>query len=337
MKLFVTGGAGFIGSNFILYWLRNHPQDKIINLDALTYAGNPDNLLSASPNPNYRFLKGDIGDAGLVEKAMKDVDVVVHFAAESHVDRSISDPAIFLRTNVFGTHTLLKAALKNKIKRFHHISTDEVFGALSLEDKSKFDEKSAFNPSSPYAASKAASDHLVSAFYHTYQLPVTITNCSNNYGPYQHPEKFIPLAITNALENKKIPIYGDGKNIRDWLYVTDHCRSIELVIREGKVGETYCVGGLTKDVSNIDILKLLLGILKKDESLIAYVADRPGHDRKYAVNWSKIKNKLGWQPEASLEEWLVKTVQWYKNNQIWWKKIKDNKFYQYYKEQYPKL
>lgn len=337
MKLFVTGGAGFIGSNFILYWLRNHPQDKVINLDALTYAGNPDNLLSVSNNPNYRFLKGNIGDAGLVGKALKGVDVVVHFAAESHVDRSISDPAIFLRTNVFGTYTLLKAALKNKIKRFHHISTDEVFGALSLDDKNKFNEKSAYNPASPYAASKAASDHLVSAFYHTYQLPVTITNCSNNYGPYQHPEKFIPLAITNALENKKIPIYGDGKNIRDWLYVGDHCRSIELVIREGKVGETYCVGGLTKDVSNIDIVKLLLGILKKDESLIAYVADRPGHDRKYAVNWSKIKNKLGWQPEASLEEWLVKTVQWYKNNQTWWKKIKNNKFYRYYQKQYPKL
>jgi len=337
MTVLVTGGAGFIGSNFIIYWLKKHQNDKVINLDKLTYAGNLENLVSVKGNPNYRFIKGDIIDLKLVNKLLKDVDTVVHFAAESHVDRSISDPGIFLKTNIVGTHTLLKSALVNKVRRFHHISTDEVFGALSLTENKKFNEKSRFNPSSPYAASKASSDHLVNSFYHTYGLPITITNCSNNYGPFQHPEKFIPLAITNALEDRKIPIYGDGKNVRDWLYVEDHVKSIERVLTSGKIGETYCVGGLTKDVANIEIIKLILNMLKKDENLIAFVKDRPGHDRKYAIDWSKIKKELDWHPQHTLEEWLLKTIEWYKKNQSWWKKIKNNNFYKYYRSQYGKL
>ena len=337
MNILVTGGAGFIGSNFIIYWLKKRPQDKIINLDILTYAGNLKNLASIEGSPNYRFVKGDIGDAKLVKKLFQDVDIVVHFAAETHVDRSILDPAVFLSTNILGTHILLKAGLEAKIKRFHHISTDEVFGSLGLNDTNKFDEKSNFNPGSPYAASKAASDHLVNAFYNTYGLPVTITNCSNNYGPFQHPEKLIPLAVTNALENLKIPVYGDGLNVRDWLYVEDHVRAIERVLEDGKIGETYCVGGLTKDISNLDLVRLILKILKKDTDLLTFVKDRPGHDRKYALNWSKIKNELGWSPKHSLEEWLEKTIEWYKKNQNWVKAAKGAEFEKYYKNQYPSL
>jgi len=268
---------------------------------------------------------------------MKDVDIVVHFAAETHVDRSIADPGIFLKTNVLGTEILLKAALENKIKHFHHISTDEVFGALDLSQKRKFNEDTIYNPTSPYAASKAGAEHLVKAYYYTYGLAVTVTNCSNNYGPYQHPEKLIPLAITNALEDKKIPVYGDGLNVRDWLYVEDHCRAIDRILEGGKIGHTYCVGGLTADISNLEIIRNILKILKKDDSLITFVKDRPGHDRKYSIDWSKIKRELDWQPRYDLAVWLEKTVDWYRKNLTWWKKRKDKKFREYYQIQYQDL
>ncbi|MCX7956012.1 MAG: dTDP-glucose 4,6-dehydratase, partial [Patescibacteria group bacterium] len=263
MKLLVTGGAGFIGSNFILYWLKKYPQDKIINLDKLTYAGNLENLKSVEKNSNYQFIYGDICDFKLVDSILKNnkVDIIIHFAAESHVDRSILNASPFVKTNVEGTHILLEAALKNGKIRFHHISTDEVFGALPLNTKEKFNEKTPYNPRSPYSASKAASDHLVRAYHITYNLPITISNCSNNYGPYHFPEKLIPLAITNIIEGKKVPIYGDGLYVRDWLYVEDHCRAIDLIIKKGKIGETYFIGGLTEDISNLEVIKKILKIM----------------------------------------------------------------------------
>lgn len=336
-KILVTGGAGFIGSNFILYWMKNHSEDEIVNLDALTYAGNLENLASVEKNPNYKFIKGDIIIPSVVSDAMQGVDTVVHFAAESHVDRSITDPAGFILTNVGGTQVLLDAALKNGVKKFHHISTDEVFGSLELEDKSKFNERTTYSPRSPYAASKAGSDHLVRAYFHTYGLPITITNCSNNFGPYQFPEKLIPLAITNLIEGKKIPIYGDGLYSRDWLYVDDHIRAIEAVLGGGEIGETYVVGGMTEEISNIEVAKKIIKLLgKNEEESIEYVTDRPGHDRKYSVDWSKIKIDLGWEPEFDFETWLGKTVQWYVENEAWWKRIKDGEYMEYYEKQYGK-
>ena len=334
MKILVTGGAGFIGSNFILYWMKNHPEDQVVNFDKLTYAGNLENLKDVEKNPYYSFIHGDICDASAVEKAMVGVDTVVHFAAESHVDRSIMEPAAFVVTNVVGTQVLLDAALKNNVKRFHHVSTDEVYGSLSLEDMNKFNENTSYDPRSPYAASKAGSDHFVRAYHETYGLPVTITNCSNNFGPYHFPEKFIPLAITNLLEGKKVPVYGDGLYVRDWLYVEDHCRAIELVLQKGKIGETYCVGGLTDDISNISVIKKILQLLGKSEEEIEYVKDRPGHDRRYAVDWTKIKNELGWQPQHNFDEWLQKTVDWYTNNTSWWQHIKSGEYKKYYEAQY---
>lgn len=334
MKLLVTGGAGFIGSNFILYWIKNHPEDHIVNFDKLTYAGNLENLTSIENNPNYSFVQGDICDPETVNNVMKGVDTVVHFAAESHVDRSIMDPSSFVMTNVIGTQVLLDAAVVNKVSRFHHISTDEVFGSLELEDHTKFNDKTNYAPRSPYAASKAGSDHLVRAYHLTYGLPVTITNCSNNFGPYMFPEKFIPLAITNIIEGKKIPVYGDGLNIRDWLYVEDHCRAIDAVLQKGKIGETYLVGGMTELYPNIEIARKIIKLLGKDESSIEFVKDRPGHDRKYDVDWTKIKNELGWQPQFTFDEWLEKTVQWYKDNEAWWKHIKSGEYTEYYKKQY---
>ena len=334
MKLLVTGGAGFIGSNFILYWMKNYPNDQIVNLDSLTYAGNLENLKEVESDPNYKFVKGDICDLDTVDKATQGIDTIVHFAAESHVDRSIKEPAPFIRTNVIGTQLLLDVALKNRVKKFHHISTDEVYGELNLEDTIKFNERTNYSPRSPYSASKAASDHLVRAYHSTYGLPITITNCSNNFGPYQFPEKFIPLAITNILEDKKVPVYGDGLYVRDWLYVIDHCRAIDLVLNKGKVGETYLVGGMTKDISNIEVIKKILKIMGKDESFIEFVKDRPGHDRRYAVDWSKIKRELGWKPLHDFDEWLEKTVEWYKNNEKWWKDVKTGAYQKYYKEQY---
>ncbi len=334
MKLLVTGGAGFIGSNFVLYWMKNYPDDKIINLDSLTYAGNLENLKEVEENPNYRFIHGDICDLDTVDQAMGSMDVVVHFAAESHVDRSILKPSDFVLTNVVGTQVLLDVALKHKVKRFHHISTDEVYGSLELEDKSKFTERTNYNPRSPYSASKAGSDHLVRAYSETYGLPITITNCSNNFGPYQFPEKFISLAITNILEGKKVPVYGDGLYVRDWLYVVDHCRAIDLALSKGKVGETYLVGGMTDDISNLQVIKKILRVMGKDEGFIKYVKNRPGHDRRYAVDWSKIKNELGWKPLHNFDEYLSKTVEWYQKNEKWWKDVKDGSYQKYYKEQY---
>lgn len=334
MKLLITGGAGFIGSNFILYWLKNHPDDQIVNLDKLTYAGNLENLKSVEKNPHYTFVQGDICNPESVQKAMQGIDMVVHFAAESHVDRSIMDPSRFVMTNVIGTQVLLEAAAANKVQRFHHISTDEVFGSLELDDHNKFNDKTSYAPRSPYAASKAGSDHLVRAYHITYGLPVTITNCSNNFGPYMFPEKFIPLAITNLLENKKIPVYGDGLNIRDWLYVEDHCRAIDAVLKKGRIGETYLVGGMTELYPNIEIAKKIIRLMGKDESSIEFVKDRLGHDRKYDVDWTKIKNELGWEPQFTFDEWLEKTVQWYAENQEWWKRIKSGTYQDYYKKQY---
>lgn len=325
MKLLVTGGAGFIGSNFILHWLKNHPKDSIVNLDKLTYAGNLENLTSVEKNPHYEFVHGDICDPKLVNSLItnKKIDVIVHFAAESHVDRSIADPSPFVKTNVEGTHVLLETALKNSVKRFHHISTDEVFGTLPLETREKFNEKTPYNPRSPYSASKAASDHLARAYHITYGLPVTISNCSNNFGPYQFPEKLIPLAITNVLEGKKVPVYGDGLYVRDWLYVEDHCEAIDLIIHKGKIGETYFIGGLTEDISNLEIIKRVLALMGKDKTPIEFVKDRPGHDRRYAIDWTKIKRELGWKPRHRFDQALKATIDWYTNNQDWWKKIKN--------------
>jgi len=329
MKLLVTGGAGFIGSNFIRYWLNKYPDDQIVNLDKLTYAGHLSSTKDFVDNPNYQFIRGDICNPKVVDKAIKGVDIVVNFAAETHVDRSIVGPQVFLKTNVLGTQVLLDTAVKHKVKRFHHISSDEVFGELKLESKNKFKEDTHYNPRSPYSASKAASDYLVRSYYHTYGLPITITNCSNNYGPYQDPEKFFARSITNLIEGKEIFIYGDGKYVRDWLYVEDHCSAIDLIINKGKVGETYLVGGLSEDISNEEIAKLMVSNFGKDKTSIKYGKDRLGHDRRYAVDWSKIKNELGWEPKHDFKNWLIKTIKWYKENEWWWKPLKEEaeKFY----------
>lgn len=335
MKILVTGGAGFIGSNFIHHWLEEHPDDEVVNFDKLTYAGNLENLKDVESNPRYTFIKGDIADPDDVRVAMAGANTVVAFAAESHVDRSILAPAAFIKTNVLGTQVLLDAALEHKIKRFHQVSTDEVFGTLNLNDKEKFDENTPYNPRSPYSASKAAADHLVRAYYHTFKLPITISNCSNNFGPYQFPEKLIPLAITNVLEGKKVPIYGDGKYVRDWLYVVDHCRAIDLILNKGKTGQTYLIGGMTQRISNLEIIRLICDIMGVNFSeSVEYVKDRPGHDRRYAVDWSKIKAELGWKPSHDFSSWLKKTVEWYKNNQSWWKRVKSGEYQEYYQKQY---
>ena len=320
MKLLVTGGAGFIGSNFIHYMLKTYPNYEVVNLDALTYAGNLENLKSLAQDSRYKFVKGDICDVDLVDELVKECDAVVHFAAESHVDRSILDAAAFVRTNVLGTHTLLEAVRKAGNKRFHHVSTDEVFGSLSANDPA-FNENTPYDPRSPYSASKAASDHLVRAYFHTHNLPITISNCSNNYGPFHFPEKLIPLIITNLLENKKIPIYGDGLNVRDWLFVEDHCRAIDAIIHKGKIGETYCVGG-DGEKTNLEIAKTILNLLGKDESMLEYVQDRKGHDKRYAIDFSKIKTELGWEPQVSFEAGIQKTIAWFKQNEIWWRRLK---------------
>lgn len=322
MKILVTGGAGFIGNNFIRHWLKSHPNDTVINYDKLTYAGHLSSTKDFKDNPNYKFVKGDITNSQLVNRLMADVDYVVHFAAESHVDRSILDPTVFLKTNVLGTQVLIDAAVKNKIKRFHHVSTDEVFGSLELESKEKFNEQTPYNPHSPYSASKAASDHLVRAYGDTFGLPFTITNCSNNFGPYHDPEKIIPRQIIRFLNNQHATLYGDGQYVRDWLYVEDHCRAIELVLLNGKIGETYCVGGeLNNEYSMLETVQLIIKIMKLDDSYIEFVKDRPGNDRRYAIDWSKIHHDLGWKPEFDFETYLEKTVNWYKNNAWWWKPL----------------
>ncbi|KAA0206984.1 dTDP-glucose 4,6-dehydratase [Candidatus Uhrbacteria bacterium] len=321
MKLLVTGGAGFIGSNFIRYRLANHPNDVIVNLDALTYAGNPENIRGLDPD-RHLFIHGDICDADVVHRAMEGVDTVVHFAAESHVDRSIKGSRVFLETNALGTQTLLEETLRREgqIKRFHHISTDEVFGSLALNSRKRFNESTPYDPRSPYSASKAASDHLVRAYYHTHNVPVTISNCSNNYGPYHFPEKLIPLMIVNALRDLPLPVYGDGKYIRDWIHVEDHCRGVEAVLMKGKIGETYCLGG-NAERANIDVVKMILKELDKPESLIQFVKDRKGHDRRYAIDSTKAKNELGWEPTRTFEEGLKETVEWFKQNQRWWEPL----------------
>lgn len=320
--LLVTGGAGFIGSNFIRFWLQAHPNDSIINLDALTYAGNLKNLAGIEEGENYRFVQGSILDAGVVDELVANTDTIVHFAAESHVDRSILGPEAFVETNVKGTFVLLEAVRRHEV-HFHHISTDEVFGALSLDTEEKFTESTPYQPSSPYSASKAGSDHLVRAYHETYGVAATITNCSNNFGPYQHPEKFISRMVTNLLDDQPVKIYGDGKYVRDWLHVEDHCRAIEAVLQKGKVGETYLVGGMSEDISNLEVAQLLLAYMEKPADQIEFVKDRPGHDRRYAVDWQKIHNELGWQPQHSFTDWLHKTVDWYKDNEAWWRPLKD--------------
>jgi dTDP-glucose 4,6-dehydratase len=333
MRLLVTGGAGFIGSNFIHYWFKNHPNDQIVNLDKLTYAGNLENLKDFKNNSNYKFILGDICNPDLVMALVKDCDVIVHFAAESHVDRSIMDAGEFVRTNVLGTQILLQAAKEND-KRFHHISTDEVFGALSLDSKDKFNENTPYNPHNPYSASKAAADHLVRSYFYTHNLAVTISNCANNFGPYHFPEKLIPLVITNLLEDKKVPVYGDGLYVRDWLYVEDHCRAIDLILNKGKIGETYCIGGTTEEINNLDLVKKIIAILGKDESIIEFVKDRPGHDRRYAIDWSKARRELGYEPKFDFDTYLKMTVDWYIKNQDWWQKIKSGEYKDYYQQQY---
>lgn len=334
MKLFVTGGAGFIGSNFIRYWLAHHPGDEVVNFDKLTYAGNLENLAEVDQSNNYRFIQGDICDPNAVTEAMKGMDTVVHFAAESHVDRSIVLSAPFIQTNIIGTHVLLEQSLQLNIKRFHHVSTDEVYGSLELHDTSKFNERTRYDPRSPYAASKAGSDHLVHAYWSTYGLPITISNCSNNFGPYQFPEKFISLAITNLLEDKKIPVYGDGLYVRDWLYVEDHCRAIDLILSKGKIGETYCIGGFSFDVNNLDVIRNILKKMNKNETSIEYVKDRPGHDRRYAIDWRKINTDLGWKPQSDFDSLLDKTIDWYKQHESWWRRIKSGEYRTYYQKQY---
>jgi len=319
MRLLVTGGAGFIGSNFIRFWLRNHAHDQIVNLDALTYAGNLANLEGLDPLRLF-FIHGNICDPDVVHRAMENADLVVHFAAESHVDRSIQNSQIFLTTNVLGTHTLLEEMRRRgrQIQRFHHISTDEVFGSLPLEGTEKFDEQTRYDPQSPYAASKAASDHLCRAYFNTYRLPITISNCSNNYGPYHFPEKFIPLMVVNALRNIALPVYGDGKNIRDWIHVEDHCRGIEAVLQHGKTGETYCFGG-NAEHANIEVAKMILDLLHRPLSLLTFVEDRKGHDQRYAIDFTKAREELKWQPTYTFDRGLRQTVDWFVANEAWWR------------------
>lgn len=343
--LLVTGGAGFIGSNFVRYWLTTHPQDRVINLDALTYAGNLENLRDIEANPQYRFVQGDICDRARVDGLFEaeGIDTVVNFAAESHVDRSILGPEAFIRTNVHGTFTLLDVARQrwggDPACRFLHVSTDEVYGSLGEQDPA-FTETTPFAPNSPYSASKAASDHLVRAYHHTYGLPVLTTNCSNNYGPYQFPEKLIPLVILNALENKPLPVYGDGQNIRDWLYVEDHCRAIDAVLQGGRLGETYNIGG-KNEIRNLDIVKTVCRILDEKvpadrprEELISFVKDRPGHDRRYAIDAAKIERELGWVPAHTFEQGIRETVGWYLENQEWCGRVRDGVYREYYERQY---
>lgn len=332
MKILVTGGAGFIGSNFVIYMLNKYPEYQIVNLDALTYAGNLENLSGIESNPQYTFVKGDIADAAVVESIFKQgIDVVVNFAAESHVDRSILDPGIFVQTNVLGTQVLLDAAKKYKVQKYVQVSTDEVYGTLG--ETGLFTEETPLSPNSPYSASKAGGDLLVRAYHETFGLPVNITRCSNNYGPYQFPEKLIPLMISNVLNDKELPVYGDGLNIRDWLYVEDHCSAIDLVLHKGIIGEVYNIGG-NNERTNIQIVKAVLAELGKPESLIRYVKDRPGHDRRYGIDASKITKELGWAPKYYFETGIKETIRWYVNHQEWWQRIQSGAYQEYYKQQY---
>lgn len=318
VNILVTGGSGFIGSNFIRHMLEKYPKHKIINLDKLTYAGNMDNLKDIEDNHNYSFVCGDICNKDVVDEVMQQVDQVVHFAAESHVDRSIDDGSVFVRTNVLGTHTLLESAFKHDIKRFVHVSTDEVYGSIN---SGSFKETDILVPSSPYSSSKAGSDLLAQSYYITHKLPVIITRCTNNFGPYQYPEKLIPLFVTNLLENKKVPVYGTGQNIRDWIYVMDHCKAVDFVLQNGSIGETYNIGG-GAEKTNLEITEMIIEKVRLDESMIEYVEDRHGHDLRYSLDCSKLK-ELGWMPEHNFDEALDQTVRWYVENSWWWKKLKD--------------
>lgn len=333
LKLLVTGGAGFIGSNFVIYMVNKYPEYKIINLDALTYAGNLENLTSVQDKANYTFIKGDIADASKVDEIFQQhqIDVVVNFAAESHVDRSILDPGVFVQTNVMGTQVLLDAARKYNVNKYVQISTDEVYGTLG--DTGLFSETTPLAPNSPYSASKTGGDLLVRAYHETYGMNVNITRCSNNYGPYHFPEKLIPLMISNALNDKQLPVYGDGLNVRDWLYVEDHCSAIDLVIHKGVSGEVYNVGG-NNERTNIQIVETILEALDKPKSLITYVADRLGHDRRYAIDATKIRTELGWQPQYPFEKGIQKTIQWYLDHKKWWTRIQSGAYQEYYAKQY---
>lgn len=319
MDLLVTGGAGFVGSNFIRHILKKYPKYKVINLDKLTYAGNLDNLKDIENNRNYLFVKGDICDREVVSELSKDVDAIINFAAESHVDRSIIDASDFIRTNIEGTYNLLEITKKHNISRFIQISSDEVYGSI---ERGSFNETSPLRPSSPYAASKAAADVLVNSYRVTYNLPTVVARSTNNFGPYQYPEKIIPLFITNAIENRSLPLYGDGMNVRDWLYVIDNCEAIDLILHKGREGEIYNIAG-DNELRNIDLTRMVLKILGKPESLIQAVKDRPGHDRRYSINCSKIKRELGWTPRFNFGRALKETVKWYVENEWWWRKLKE--------------
>ena len=332
-NILITGGAGFIGSNFVVHILKEYDSYNIINFDALTYAGNLENLNSIEKNPRYKFIKGDICDKVTVEEVFtkEKIDAVVHFAAESHVDRSISGPAIFVQTNVVGTQVLLDVAKLHNVEKFLHVSTDEVYGSLGATGY--FTEETPLHPNSPYSASKASSDMLALAYQHTFGFPAVVTRCSNNYGPYQFPEKLIPLMIANALNNKPLPVYGDGLNVRDWLFVGDHCAALDVVLHKGKSGEVYNIGG-NNEKKNIEIVKLILQELKKPETLINYVKDRPGHDRRYAIDAAKIKNELEWEPAYTFEKGIAETIQWYLRNKQWWERILTGEYLKYYDQQY---
>lgn len=362
-RVLVTGGAGFIGSNFVHYRLNQHPGERLVVLDALTYAGNAANLEPAMRRPEFRFVRGDICDGPLVERLLREerLDTIVHFAAESHVDRSIQGPDAFIQTNVLGTHSLLKAARRVWLEdrtverhRFHHVSTDEVFGSLGPDDPA-FHEQTPYAPNSPYSASKAASDHLVRAYHHTYGLDVTTSNCSNNYGPYHFPEKLIPLTVTNILQGRELPVYGDGRNVRDWLHVSDHCRAIDVILARGKAGHVYNIGGRS-ECENVNLVKMLCAIAQDVfgsdaalrsrypecpasrgeavESRITFVRDRPGHDRRYAINYGKIERELGYGPQMSLSSGLAETFQWYVENESWWRNVMDGNYQRWIDVQY---
>lgn len=335
-NILVTGGAGFIGSNFVYYMLEKHPDYRIVCIDSLTYAGNLSTLEKALQNENFRFVKADITDREAVDKLFgeENFTAVVNFAAESHVDRSIESPEVFLKTNILGTQVLMDMARKHGNIRYHQVSTDEVYGDLPLDRPDLFfTEETPIHTSSPYSASKASADLLVMAYYRTYKLPVTISRCSNNYGPYHFPEKLIPLMIINALHGKSLPVYGDGLNVRDWLYVEDHCKAIDMILHGGRIGEVYNIGG-HNERANIDVVKTVLSILGKDESLITYVKDRPGHDMRYAIDPTKIKNELGWYPETTFENGIKKTVEWYLQNEAWWQEIVSGEYMNYYEKMY---
>lgn len=336
MKILVTGGAGFIGSNFVYYMLNAHKDYEIICLDALTYAGNLETLETALSNPKFKFVKGDITDANFIDELFKieQFDIVVNFAAESHVDRSIKDPGIFLKTNILGTQVLMDASLKYKVKRYHQVSTDEVYGDLPLDRPDMFfTEVTPLHTSSPYSASKASSDLLVQAYHRTFGLPITISRCSNNYGPYHFPEKLIPLVITRLLNDEKVPVYGKGENVRDWLFVEDHCSAIDKIIHNGKVGEVYNVGG-HNEKNNLEVVELIIEALGKSKDLITYVTDRAGHDQRYAIDPTKISNELGWEPTTTFEVGIKQTIKWYLDNQKWWENILSGEYESYFEKMY---